>query len=67
MWKLINLKLNLVENPEAKWSNGYKIKDGYVYDHETETWNELTILKHKWYGHEYDQLVFKFSNQDNPQ
>ena len=30
MWKLINLKLNLVENPEGKWSNGYKIKDGYV-------------------------------------
>ena len=53
MWKLINLKLNLVENPEGKWSNGYKIKDGYVYDHETETWNELKILKHNWYGFVY--------------
>jgi hypothetical protein len=41
MWKLIDLSLNLVENPEGKWSNGYTIKDGQVYDHETDTWNEL--------------------------
>ena len=42
MWRLIDLRLNLVENPEGKWSNGYTIKDDHVYDHETETWNELT-------------------------
>jgi hypothetical protein len=46
MWKLIDLRLNLVENPEGKWSNGYTIKDGHVYDHETETWNEL--IKSVW-------------------
>ena len=41
MWKLIDLKLNLVELPNGKWSNGYTIKDGQVYDPETEMWNEL--------------------------
>jgi hypothetical protein len=58
MWKLIDLKLNLVENPEGKWSNGYTIKDGQVYDHETETWNELLTNKIKkkdnWSGVYYD-------------
>lgn len=40
-WKLINLEKNLVELPNGKWSNNYKIIDGMVFDPETDTWNEL--------------------------
>jgi hypothetical protein len=41
MWKIVDLKLNLVELPNGKWSNGFTIKDGMVFDPETDSWNEL--------------------------
>ena len=41
MWKIVDLKLNLVELPNGKWSSGYTIKDGMVFDHETDSWNKL--------------------------
>ena len=41
MWKLIHLEKNIVQRPDGKWSNGYTIKDGMVFDPDTDTWNEL--------------------------